>query len=494
MSYVMGVDVGSQSVKGVLLDPGGEHVASASRGHAMSHPADGWAEQDPLEWYRGVAEISRRLVESAGIDAREVGHLCLSSQVDGVVAAEADLTPCRPAIIWLDRRATAEAADLAGRVGADRIFAVTGLNADASHVAPKIAWLRRHEPDVMRRAAALPTVGAWLLATFTGVLAQDPANASSTMLFDVTAGCWSGELLAAASLDPALLGAVLPSTEVAGTLTATAARDLGLTVRCQVLVGTGDEHAASVGAGAVRPGIVADVTGTAEPVAVTARTPVFDPDRLVETHAHAVPGLLLVENPGFVSGGSTLWLAGTVLGIGQRELIERAADAPAGAGGVLFLPALSGSTAPVWDDGMRGVFAGLSMNHGPAHLARAVVEGCCYALRDIVDRLDELGLMGAEAEIRVVGGGARSPFWLQVKADVLGREVRAVRGPDRAASGAALLAGLAAGTFASIDDAVARGVDLDPRPYRPDPHRAELYAEGHARYRRLFDATREAMS
>src|SRR4051794_1945914 len=182
LSYVMGVDVGSQSVKGVLLDPGGQQVASADRGHPMSHPADGWAEQDPLDWYRGVAEVSRRLVESAGIGAGEVGHLCLSSQVDGVVAAEADLTPCRPAIIWLDRRATAEAADLAGRVGADRIFAITGLNADASHVAPKIAWLRRHEPGVMRRAAALPTVGGWLLGKLTGALAQDPANASSTML------------------------------------------------------------------------------------------------------------------------------------------------------------------------------------------------------------------------------------------------------------------------------------------------------------------------
>ncbi|GAA0993774.1 xylulokinase [Acrocarpospora macrocephala] len=494
MSYVMGVDVGSQSVKGVLLDPDGRQVAAGGHGYPMSHPAAGWAEQDPLDWYGGLAEVSRRLVKTAGIRPGEVGHLCLASQVDGVVVTEADLTPRRPAIIWLDCRATAEAAELAERVGADRIFAITGLNADALHVAPKIAWLRRHEPEVLRLASALLPVGGWLLAKLTGVLAQDPANASSTMLFDVTSGNWSDELLAAMSLDPALLGAVRPSTEVAGTLTATAAGDLGLSTGCRVLVGTGDEHAASVGAGAVRPGIVADVAGTAEPVTVTARTPVFDPTRLVETHAHALPGLLLVENPGFVSGGCTLWLAGTILGLDQGTLIGRASTVPAGSDGALFLPTLSGATTPVWDDRMRGVFAGLSMNHGPAHLARAVIEGCVYALRDIVDRLGELGLLTADSEIRVVGGGARSALWLQIKADVLNRPVRAVRRLDGAASGAALLAGLTAGTFDSVEDAVERGVDLDPQPYLPDPHRAEIYTHGHAAYRRLFYATREAMS
>ena len=189
---------------------------------------------------------------------------------------------------------------------------------------------------------------------------------------------------------------------------------------------------ACVGAGAITPGLVADVTGTAEPVAVTATSPVFDSERVVETHAHAITGLLLVENPGFVSGGCTLWCAEAILGTDQAGLFAQAASAPAGAGGVLFLPALSGATVPRWNDRMRGVFGGLAMNHDRSHLARAVLEGCAFALRDVLGRLDALGLGGQE--IRVVGGGARSELWLQIKADVTGPDRPA--GAGRRADGA----------------------------------------------------------
>ena len=177
------------------------------------------------------------------------------------------------------------------------------------------------------------------------------------------------------------------------------------------------------------PGLVADVTGTAEPVAVTARGPVFDPERVVETHAHAISGLLLVENPGFVSGGCTLWCGENILGTDQAGLFVQAAQAPPGSDGVLFLPALSGATVPRWNDRMRGVFAGLSMNHGRAELARSVIEGCTFALRDVLGRMDALGLSGEE--IRVVGGGARSELWLQIKADVTGRRCSRCCPPSR---------------------------------------------------------------
>ncbi len=164
-------------------------------------------------------------------------------------------------------------------------------------------WLRAHEPDVFRAAASFPPVGGYLLGWLTGVLAQDHANASSTLLYDVRSGTWDEQMLAAADIDPGLLAEIRPSAEVAGTLTAAAAEALGLQQDCAVVVGTGDEHAACIGAGAIEPGLVADVTGTAEPVAATALSPVFDPEQVVETHAHAITGLLLVENPGFVSGG-----------------------------------------------------------------------------------------------------------------------------------------------------------------------------------------------
>jgi len=492
MGYLIGADIGSQSVKAVLLDPDGRTVGSAGRPCTMQHPASGWAEQDPDDWTGALTGAIRELLACHRIRPSQVSHLGLASQVDGLVAVDDGLRPLRSGIIWLDRRASAQAAALASKLGTEHIFGTTGLNADASHIAPKLMWLREHEPETFARARAFPPVGGYLLGWLTGVLAQDHANASSTLLYDVRAGTWDDGMLEASGLDPAVLAGIRPSAEIAGTLTPQAAGELGLSRDCAVVVGTGDEHAACIGAGAVVPGLVADVTGTAEPVAVTAASPVFDAEHVVETHAHAITGLLLVENPGFVSGGSTLWCAQAILGTDQASLFELAASAPAGAGGVLFIPALSGATVPRWNDRMRGVFAGLAMNHDRSHLARAVVEGCTFALRDVLSRLDALGLAGPE--IRVVGGGARSELWLQIKADVTGRTVRAVLADEPTALGAAVLAGIAAGVFRDAADAVARTVTLSPRAYQPDEQARAVYQERYAQYGALYDGTERALT
>jgi xylulokinase len=492
VGYLIGADIGSQSVKAILLDPDGRELGSAGQGCTMSHPASGWAEQDPAQWQAGLAAAVRQLMASTGIRPAEVTHLGLASQVDGVVPVDSALRPLRPAIIWLDRRASEQAATLAGRVGTDRIFATTGLVADASHIAPKLMWLRDHEPDTYGAAVSFPPAGGYLLGWLTGILAQDHANASSTLLYDLRSGTWDDAMLQAAGVDPGLLAQIRPAADVAGGLTAEAAAALGLSRQCAVVVGTGDEHGACVGAGAIVPGLVADVTGTAEPVAVTAPGPVFDPERVVETHAHAVTGLLLVENPGFVSGGCTLWWGETILSTDQAGMFVAAAMAPPGSDGVLFLPALSGATVPRWNDRMRGVFAGLAMNHDRSHLARAVIEGCTFALRDVLGRMDALGLAGEE--IRVVGGGARSELWLQIKADVTGRTVQPVLSAEPTAVGAAILAGVAAGTFADAADGVARTVSLAPRTYQPDPLTRDVYAERYAQYLALYDGAEGALA
>jgi xylulokinase len=492
MGFLIGADIGSQSVKAVLLDPEGRTVASAGQGCAMAHPANGWAEQDPAAWRAGLTSAVRQLLTRSAVAPSEVTHVGLASQVDGVVPVDGRLRPLRPGVIWLDRRATGQADALSAGLGPDRIFATTGLNADASHIAPKLMWLREHEPATFRQARCFPPVGGYMLGWLTGALAQDHANASSTLLYDVRTGAWDDGMLAAAGLDPALLAEIRPSAEAVGSLTAEAAADLGLSRDVTVVVGTGDEHAACVGAGAIVPGLVADVTGTAEPVAVTAPSPVFDDEHVVETHAHAITGLLLVENPGFVSGGCTLWCAASVLGIDQAALFDLAARAPAGADGVLFVPALSGATVPRWNDRMRGTFAGLGMNHGRSHLARAVIEGCSFALRDVLGRLDALGLAGQE--IRIVGGGARSELWLQIKADVTGRAVRPVRASEPTALGAAILAGLAAGTFRDAADAVARTVTPSARCYEPDERTRPVYEERYAQYRALYDGVEKALA
>lgn len=483
--YVIGVDVGSQSVKAVLCSPEGEQVATAASPCVMLHPASGWAEQSPAQWEDGVAAAVRRVVADAGLAPSDVTHLGLACQVDGVVPVDGALRPLRSAIIWLDRRATRQARALEERLGGARIFAISGLNSDASHIAPKMMWLRDTEPATYREARLLPPVAGYLTGWLTGVAAQDHANASSTLLYDIRSRAWSPALLEAAGIDPALLAPIVTAHATLGRLTPAAARALGLTERCAVVAGTGDDHAAALGAGVASPGTVVDVAGTAEPVGAVAEGPVFDPERLVETHAHAVDGALFLENPGFVSGGSTAWLA-RVLGARQARVFAWAAEAPPGADGVLFVPALSGATAPRWDDRMRGAFQGLAMNHDRAHLSRAVLEGCAYALRDIVDRLSALGLAGSE--IRVVGGGSRSALWMQIKADVTGLPTRPVLSREPTALGAAMLAAVGAGVFRDAPAASAAMARLADHRYEPDLARHDLYREAYRRYRRLFDA------
>lgn len=491
MGFVIGADVGSQSVKALLVDGDGVEVAAAAAPHEMRHSAPGWAEQHPDEWKRALARAVRAVIRTAAIPPGDVEMLGLACQVDGLVPLDAELEALRPGIIWLDRRATAQSAALCDAVGERALTELTGLNPDASHAAPKAMWIRDEEPDVYAKTRWLAPVGGYLVGWLSGEMAQDHANASSTLLYELETRSWSDELVAAAGLDAGALPPIRSATEVLGPLRPAAAAELGLTTECRVVVGTGDDHAAALGAGAIVPGVVVDITGTAEPVAAPSNDVVFDERRIVETHAHALDDMLLVENPGFVSGGSTRWLA-RLHGISQPEVFARARQAPPGSDGVVFLPALSGATTPRWNDRMRGAFAGLALSHDLGHLSRAVLEGCAYALRDIVDRLAAIGL--ADDEVRVVGGGARSDLWLQIKADVTGRPMRALRGDAATSAGAAMLAGLAAGAFRDPSEAAARCVHLRREPVLPRAENRDAYDEGYARYRRLYDGVEGALA
>ena len=489
MGYVIGCDLGSQSAKAVLMSSDGVLMGSANAPYSMQHPHSGWAEQDPAVYRDGLGSSIRELLAQTGVDGTEVTHIGLSSQVDGVVPLDAGLRPLRSAIIWLDRRAAAQVERLGQLIGADEIFRRTGLNLDASHTAPKIMWLAENEPDIYRSAVSLPSVGGYALAWLTGRSIQDHANSSSSLLYDVVTRDWSDELIDAAGLDRERLPEIGRATDVAGHLTPEAAETLGLTTSCLVVVSTGDDHASCLGAGGVHPGVVIDIVGTAEPVGVASRTPVFDETRLVETHAHAVDGHYLIENPGFVSGGNTLWFAKNVLGISQQEFFDLAASSEPGAHGVRFIPALTGSMAPRWNDSMRGSFAGLSMNHDSSDMARAIIEANSFAFRDIYDRLDALGLADS---VRVVGGGARSALWLTIKATLCGTPITRVTTAETSAAGGAMLAAVAAGTFPDLEHAVDAVVELHPVTIEPDETNAPAYEDAYQEYRALFDALETA--
>jgi len=481
--YVIGCDVGTQSTKAILLDEEGRVVARAAHGYGTTYPAAGWAEQDPRDWDRALATVVREVVEIAAIPPGEVIALAVAAQVDGIVAVDAAGEPLAPAPIWMDRRAVAETRELVDGVGVETIRAITGLNPDASHGAPKAAWLRR---SIQEPIAAYLVPAAYLVGRLTGERVMDQANASCLLLYDITARDWSPVLLDAMELEASSLGEVRLATDFAGTLRPAAAAALGLEPGCRVAVGTGDEHAACVAAGVLRPGIVCDIAGTAEPVAAASEAAIIDPEGLVETHAHVPSDRWLVENPGFVSAGSVRWLAESVFGCSQEEVLALAADAPPGSAGVLFLPALSGSVTPRWNEDARASFSGLAIGQDRRHLARAVIEGCAFALRDIVGRLAALGLAGDT--IRVVGGSARNRLGLQIRADVTGSRIEVLSEPEATAFGAGLIAATAAGWFADLDEAAAATLRLAGDPIVPEPPDQAIYEDAYRRYRATYDA------
>jgi xylulokinase len=482
---VVGCDIGTQTCKGLALDAGGRVVARAARAYPLEHPHPGWAQQDPRHWTAALGSTVAELVRAAG--GRRIAAIGIAGQVDGIAPVDERGEPLGPALIWIDRRATREAEALGRRFDAQELRRRTGLNLDASHGAPKIAWLRA---EAERRSGPhahgylLPVTHAveWL----TGERVIDPANASTTMLFELSSGDWAPDLLDAVGVERGALGRVLPAHAVCGGVLPSRAADLGVAAGTPVIVGTGDEHAACLAAGILEPGIVADITGTAEPVAAAAATALRDPTGLLETHPHAAAGRWLLENPGFVSGGSVRWLANAVLGVHETEVTALAAAAPAGSDGLLFVPALGGAVTPRWNDRARGTFHGLHLGHDRRHLARAVLEGCSYALRDIVDRLDAMGLAGER--VRVLGGGARDTVWPSIKADVTGRTMERLAEPEATALGAALLAAVGAGWYADTDTAVGATLRLLPDVVSPDHAMRAIVDEGYARYRAVFDA------
>jgi xylulokinase len=501
--YVIGCDVGSQGTNAVLQAADGTLVASAYQGYDVSFPRPGWAEQDPQLWIDALVRTVGRLIADCHEGADAVKGISFGSQLDGMVACDAKGVPVRPALIWMDRRAEAQAAAVAQRVGREEFYRLVGANLDSSHAAFKALWIRDEEPEAFARAAHLMPPGSYVLLRTTGVLATDYSNASSLALLDPRTRRWSSAALNALGLQEGLLPELAPATQRAGAISAWFAEATGMSRDTTVVVGCGDEMAATLGAGVYAPGEVCDVVGTAEPVCAASGEPREDPTMLVECHPHADPETWLLENPGFVSGGSLRWwrdqfgpleLAAERDGGGDAYdmLCKEAEGLPPGSDGVIFLPCMQGAMAPEWNGAARGVFYGLALAHTRAHLTRAVLEGSAFALRDILE-----AMRGAGLEVRrltIVGGGAKGPVWRQIKADVTGLPVRVPRSVETTATGAAILAAVGSVVHATIEDAVAAFVAFQPGEQVPDPEANAAYEEAYRRYRDVYFALKPVFS
>jgi len=469
---VVGLDLGTQSLKAVVCDEALVVRGQCSIAYATSHPFPDRAEQDPRLWEAALAPAIGGALEAAGVRADDIAAIALVGQLDGCVAVDPSCSPLHPALIWQDRRATEQAA----RAAPAMVFTLTGQVADASHMAPKLCWLREHGV----RAARFHQPVSYLVERLTGTAAIDPSLASTTMLLDLATARWAPTLLELFDVTPEQLPAIRPTCELAGELTDTGARLTGLRPGTLVAVGTGDDFATPLGAGVTAPGPIVCAIGTAEVVGALATTPILDryaAEPMVETHAYPT-GAFFVENPGWLSGGAVRW-AVRMLGLADDAALDAlAATAPPGAGGVTFIPALAGAMTPVWRPHARGTFHGLAAGHDRSHLARAVLEGIAFACRDVVDRLAALGL--ATDRVLLLGGGSRSRVWSQLRADVLGIVHQVAASFDTCPIGAAMIATVTAGIHRDL--ATAAGLVPPPSDaFIPGGSVEEPYQ----RYRRL---------
>ena len=471
MTQLVGLDVGTTGVKALALSPEGNVLARVEESYELSTPHPGWAEQDPEDWWRAA----ERALAALGGQPAAIG---LSGQMHGLVVLDDRDRVLRPAILWNDQRTEAECVEIEERVGLARLIQLTGNRALTGFTAPKLLWLRRHEPTTYAQVAHVLLPKDYVRLRLTGEHAIDVADASGTLLFDVARRRWSQEMLEALELDAAWLPRALESPEVSGETVA------GI----PVAAGAGDQAAAALGVGVDRPGPVSVVLGTSG--VVFAALPAFaaDPQARVHAFCHAVPGGWHAMGVMLSAGGSLRWLR-DVLGPrgGYDELTAAAEEWPAGTEGLTFLPYLSGERTPHADPHARAAYAGLTLRHHRGALVRAVLEGVAYGLRDSLELLRELGVDPRDG--RVSGGGARSDLWLRILASVLRLPIRRTAADEGSAFGAALLGGVAAGVFRDVHEAVATCVRL-LEPVDPDPQWVDAYEHGYRRFQLLYPALR----
>jgi xylulokinase len=495
--YVIGCDVGSQGTNVALYSAEGELVASSYQSYDLSFPFPGAAEQDADAWPRAVATGVREVLSAVPGGPSAVKGISFGSQLDGMVVCDEAGHALRPAMIWMDRRAEAQAARVAEHISREDFYRSVGANLDSSHAVFKALWVRDEEPEIWANASWLMSPGTFVLREVAGPIAVDYSNASSLALLDPRSRKWSSEVLAAVDVPESMLPELGGGTDPIGHVTAAFAEASGLDPATLVAIGCGDEMAATLGAGVFAPGEVCDVVGTAEPVCAASAEPRQDPTMLVECHPHADPDAWLLENPGFVSGGNLRWWrdqfapierGAEAEGLGDAyDLLSRQAERiEPGAEGLVFLPAMQGAMAPEWNGSARGVFYGLTLAHTRAHMTRAVLEGSAFGLRDILEAMIAAGL--DVRRLTIVGGGAKGPLWRQIKADVTGLPVRVPINVETTATGAAILAAVASGVHGSVAGAVEAFVAFQPDEHEPDAERRAAYDDAYRLYRDVYSA------
>lgn len=500
MSNLIGIDVGTSGTKAILVTPDGRILAEASSSYPCEHPQPLWSEQDPQLWWKATQKVVRKVMSDAEQKATDVAAIGLSGQMHGSVFLDRKNEVIRPAILWNDQRTAAECHEIESAVGGrKRLIRLVANPALTGFTAPKILWLRNHEPRNFERLAKVLLPKDEIRRRLTGEFATEVSDASGTLLLDVVNRRWSKKLLGKLELDAELLPRCYESEEVTGTLTPAAARTLGLSTACKVVGGAGDCAAGAVGTGIVKPGLLNTSIGTSGVVFVHSDQPQFDPQGRLHTFCHAVRGKWHVMGVTLTAGGALSWFQETLCKkLGSRgnpisldELVAEAEQTPPGAEGLRFLPYLAGERTPHLDAEARGVLAGLTLAHHRGHIVRSILEGVTFALRDSFELIDQLDV--PIRQVRATGGGSKNPFWRQMQADIFGKPVSTMRADEGPAFGVALLAAVGVGHYKNIKQACAATIET-AETTRPDAKRRKFYNAEFPQFQALYPAVRSKLS
>jgi xylulokinase len=498
-TYLLGLDLGTSGVKALLLPEDGSDGFSATVELTLSTPHPGWSEQDPADWWSATVGAIQGVLAKSLVDPGQIAGVATSGQMHGATLLDGSGAVLRPCILWNDQRSGPECELITRAVGLDALLKWVGNPALAGFTAPKLLWVRAHEPEVWRRTTTVLLPKDYLNFRLTGALSTEVSDASGTLLFDVANRRWSEEMIAALDLSPSLLPPVHASTTMVGRVTPEASAATGLRQGMPVIAGGADNACAAVGTGVVRPGQVLASLGTSGTLVAPSHQARVDPAGRLHTFCHAVPDTWYLMGVILSAGGSLRWFRDTLADAERMQaesegrdpydvILEEAAAIPAGCEGLVFLPYLTGERTPHGDPHARGVFFGLSLRHTRAHMARSVVEGVTYALADSADLMRRLDI--DIDSVRATGGGARSSFWRQMLADALETRVLTAAAETGPALGAAIIAGVGAGIFQSIPEATDRLVQIQGET-EPDAKAAAVYRNSHALYDSLYPVLKD---
>jgi xylulokinase len=487
----LGIDISTTATKALLVDETGAVVAVASSSHTLQTPKPLWSEQDPHEWWRAASISIRSVLEKAGVGGERIGAVGLTGQMHGLVLLDAAGNVLRPAILWNDQRTQSQCDEIHRRIGKERFIQITGNVALTGFTAPKILWVKENEPEVFAKAVHVLLPKDYIRYKLTGEYAMDKADGAGTVLFDLKSRDWSHEVLDALGIDATWMPSTYEGPEFTGQVTAEAASLTGLKVGIPVAAGGGDQAAQAVGVGAVEPGVVALTVGTSGVVFATTPSALIEPGGRLHAFCHAVPNMWHFMGVMLSAAGSLQWYRDALAPeMSFDDLLKEAESVSAGSDSLQFLPYLSGERTPHPDPLARGAFIGLTLRHNRAHMTRAVLEGVSFGLKDSFTLIQNAGL-GAIRQVRASGGGTKGTLWRQILASVLETELVTVNTTEGAAYGAALLAGVGAGTWHDVVSACKASVKITGSVL-PVSSQVDVYRNSYALFQELYPALKSS--